>query len=132
MTTFTWKITQLERELADGYVFTAHYSVDAGSGIQSYGSVRFERPQEQMIPYEELTEEIVINWVKDFSGPEVAAIEAAMQDRIDETLTPTIAEGLPWGTNDYVLLVRARNEDGTYKADDPSTPEVDEAWIQPD
>ena len=23
---------------------------------------------------------------------------------------------------------RARNEDGTYKADDPSTPDFDEAW----
>jgi hypothetical protein len=24
--------------------------------------------------------------------------------------------------------VRARNEDGTYKGDDPATPEVNEAW----
>ena len=27
--------------------------------------------------------------------------------------------------------VRARNEDGTLKADDPSTPDVNEAWEQP-
>jgi hypothetical protein len=27
-----------------------------------------------------------------------------------------------------VKKVRARNEDGTLKADDPSTPEVNEAW----
>ena len=27
-----------------------------------------------------------------------------------------------------VKKVRARNEDGTLKADDPSTPDVDEAW----
>ena len=26
-------------------------------------------------------------------------------------------------------LVRARNEDGQFIADDPSTPDVDEAWI---
>jgi len=25
--------------------------------------------------------------------------------------------------------VRARNEDGTYKGDDPATPDVNEAWI---
>jgi hypothetical protein len=31
-TTNTWKIAQLERETADGYVFTAHYTVDAGDG----------------------------------------------------------------------------------------------------
>ena len=27
-----------------------------------------------------------------------------------------------------VKKVRARNEDGTLKADDPSTPEINEAW----
>jgi hypothetical protein len=26
-------------------------------------------------------------------------------------------------------LVRARNADGTFIADDPSTPDVDEAWL---
>lgn len=26
-------------------------------------------------------------------------------------------------------LVRARNSDGTYRADDPTTPDVDEAWV---
>lgn len=26
------------------------------------------------------------------------------------------------------LLVRARNADGTFIADDPATPDVDEAW----
>lgn len=28
-------------------------------------------------------------------------------------------------------LIRARNADGTYMADDPSTPDVDEAWVTP-
>ena len=27
------------------------------------------------------------------------------------------------------LMVRARNPDGTYIGDDPSTPDIDEAWI---
>jgi hypothetical protein len=26
-------------------------------------------------------------------------------------------------------MVRARNEDGTFMADDPATPDVNEAWI---
>jgi hypothetical protein len=26
-------------------------------------------------------------------------------------------------------LVRARNADGTFMADDPSTPDIDEAWL---
>jgi hypothetical protein len=28
-------------------------------------------------------------------------------------------------------LVRARNPDGTFISDDPSTPDIDEAWVQP-
>lgn len=27
--------------------------------------------------------------------------------------------------------VRARNADGTFMADDPATPDVDEAWVMP-
>jgi hypothetical protein len=28
-------------------------------------------------------------------------------------------------------LIRARNADGTYMADDPATPDVDGAWVDP-
>lgn len=41
-TTFTWHIANLERETADGYVYTAHYTVDAKDDAYSagaYGSV---------------------------------------------------------------------------------------------
>lgn len=31
---------------------------------------------------------------------------------------------------DVAVIERARNEDGTFKADDPSTPDVDEAWVE--
>jgi hypothetical protein len=30
------------------------------------------------------------------------------------------------------LLIRARNADGTYMADDASTPDIDEAWVAVD
>ena len=33
-TTYIWKIANLERETADGYVFTAHYTVDAALQAQ--------------------------------------------------------------------------------------------------
>jgi hypothetical protein len=39
------------------------------------------------------------------------------------------ARGLnPDGTPLNAAKVRARNDDGTLKADDPSTPDVNEAW----
>jgi hypothetical protein len=44
-TTTVWNIGQLERNTADGIVFTAHYTVDANDGTYSagaYGSVGLE------------------------------------------------------------------------------------------
>jgi hypothetical protein len=101
-TVYTWNISNLERHTADGIVFTVHYTVDANDGTYSagaYGSVELEQPDpETMIPYAELTPEIVIGWVKDKLGGEekVAEIEAALQSQIDEQHSPTKAAGVPW------------------------------------
>ena len=99
-TVFTWKVAQLERETADGYVFTCHYTVNAEDGTYSsgaYGSLGLERPSKNMIPFADLTEEIVIGWVKDkFGAEKVAEIEAALQAQLDEQHAPSKASGLPW------------------------------------
>ena len=99
-TTYTWKIAQLERETADGYVFTAHYTVDAEDGTYragAYGSIGLERPEDELIPFADLTEELVVGWVKDKLGEEqVENIEAALQAQLNEQAAPTKAAGLPW------------------------------------
>ena len=99
-TTYTWKIAQLERETADGYVFIAHYTVDAEDGTYragAYGSIGLERPEGELIPFADLTEEIVVGWVKDKLGEEqVENIEAALQAQLNEQAAPTKAAGLPW------------------------------------
>ena len=98
-TTTTWNIANLERETSDGYVFTAHYTVDANDGTYSagaYGSIGFERP-ETLISYSDLTKELVVGWVKDKLGTEqVEAIEAALQAQLDEQHAPSKAAGVPW------------------------------------
>ena len=98
-TIFTWNIAQLEREVADGFVFTAHYTIDAKDDAYSsgaYGSIGFERP-DNLIPYSELTLETVVTWVKDALGSDkVGEIEAALQKQIDEQRAPSVAAGLPW------------------------------------
>ena len=101
-TTVTWNVAQMDRHTADGIVFTVHYTVDAESGDQvyragAYGSIGLERPEDDMVPFADLTEEMVIGWVKDKFGPEkVAEIEAALQAQLDEQHHPTKASGMPW------------------------------------
>ena len=98
-TTTTWNIANLERETSDGYVFTAHYTIDANDGTYSagaYGSIGLERP-ETLISYSDLTKELVVGWVKDKLGTEqVETIEAALQAQLDEQHAPTKAAGMPW------------------------------------
>lgn len=99
-TTFTWKISQLEREKADGFVFTCHYTVsaeDEAYNAGAYGSLGLERPEGSMIPFSQLTEELCVQWVKDKFGPEkVAEIEAALQAQLDEQRHPSRQAGMPW------------------------------------
>jgi len=108
MTTFTWKVANLERNVADGKVNTVHYTVNALSdtvdpnsesgGFYSagaYGSVGLDG--EVTVDFADLTEEVVIGWVKDQFGKEkVAEIEAALQNQIDLKITPVSAAGVPW------------------------------------
>jgi hypothetical protein len=99
-TVFTWGIANLERETADGYVFTAHYTITAEDGTYSsgaYGSLGFERPEGGMIPYSDLTEQQVIGWVLEkFGSEKVVEIQAALQAQLDEQRHPSKAAGMPW------------------------------------
>ena len=98
-TTYTWNIANLERETADGFVFVAHYTINSDNGTYSagaYGSLGLERP-DNLIPFDQLTEEIVVGWVKEkFGAEKVAEIEAALQAQLDEKHAPSKAAGVPW------------------------------------
>ena len=100
--TYTWHVAQLERETIDGYVFTAHYTVDAKSddavySAGAYGSIGLERPEGNLIPYSELTEDVVVAWVLQKLGDEkVLEIHAALDSQIDEQRQPTKQAGVPW------------------------------------
>ena len=96
-TTYTWAIANLERHTGDGIVFTAHWTLAATDGTYTstaYGSIGLEQPEGDIIPYADLTPEIVIGWVQD--KLDVPAIEAALQAQLDEQAAPTKAAGVPW------------------------------------
>jgi hypothetical protein len=100
-TTFEWGIAQMERHTADGIVYVVHYTVAANDGTyasSAYGSIGLEQPEGDVIPYSDLTPEIVIGWVQDKLGgtEKVDEIQAALQKQLDEQRNPTAAQGLPW------------------------------------
>ena len=98
-TTFTWNIANLERETSDGYVYTAHYTVNAADDTYSsgaYGSLGLERGG-TLVPFADLTEATVVGWVKEkLTAEKVTEIQAALQAQLDEQRQPTKAGGLPW------------------------------------
>ena len=109
MTTFTWKVANLERNLPENKVYTVHYTVNALSdqvdpnsesgGFYSagaYGSIGLDG--EVSVEFADLTEALVVEWVKTALGGEekVAEIEAALQAQIDEKVAPSKAAGVPW------------------------------------
>ena len=102
-TTFTWDIAQLERNTADGVVYTAHYTIAATDGIYSasaYGSIGLEQPDpDNIIPFAMLEKDLVIGWVQEKLGGDekIEEIEAALQVQLDEQAAPTKAQGVPWG-----------------------------------
>lgn len=107
VTTYIWNIANLERETSDGYVFTAHWTVAAVSSAtnddgepytaSAYGSIGLERPKGNLIPFEQLTHAVVLDWVKGkLDGDTVAEIETALAAQIQERMAPTKLAGLPW------------------------------------
>ena len=95
-----WEVNTLERELADGYVNKVIYRVKGIDGSEekarATGEVNLEKP-ETLIPYKDLTEEIVLGWVKTKLGTDqVAAIEKSLEDEIALINTPVTATGKPW------------------------------------
>lgn len=99
MTTYTWKIANLERHTTGDIVYSVHWilsATDEVNTVGSYGSVDKAAPAEgdPVIPFEDLTPEVVIGWVKD--ELDEAAKEAALQAQLDKLTAPTSFFGLPW------------------------------------
>tara|TARA_Y100000114_G_scaffold100697_1_gene93821 strand:- start:700 stop:1008 length:309 start_codon:yes stop_codon:yes gene_type:complete len=98
-TTYNWQIMDLERETDDGYIFKAHYSVDAIDGSKTgnyYGVVFLDKP-ETLVPYADVTLSSCIDWVKAKLGTtEVTRIETILQAELDRTKSLNTSNGMPW------------------------------------
>ncbi len=95
--TTTWKISQLDRNTADGFVTTAHWTATAVDGEHSasaYATVSWAEGT-PAIPYANLTEAEVLSWV--WEQVDKTATEASLAAQIALLKNPVKATGTPWG-----------------------------------
>ena len=96
--TIEWKIEQMDRQTSNGLVTTVHWRANASEdsySATSYGSVGLTAGQ-SLIPFADLTKEVVIGWVKDKLGEEtVTATEEGLAAQIESQKAPVSASGLP-------------------------------------
>ena len=95
----------MEHNTSDGFVIevTSAYEKQDGAG---YASDVFLNNFEDIvgpdfIPYEDLTENLVIGWVKDALGAEVVAkteleVDTLAATKKEEIENPQVEGGLPW------------------------------------
>lgn len=105
--TNTWAIVSMDCKpdvngLID-YVVTSHWTLTGTDGIYTgsvYGTASFEVDPNKpdYIPFDELTEELVIEWTQAALGAEqVATYEANVATQIENQINPPIIRPeLPW------------------------------------
>jgi hypothetical protein len=98
----TWTISTLDRNTSDGFVNTVHWTasqVDGDFTASTYSTASFTKEDGiNYVPYANLTEAAVVEWVKGSLGAEgVAAVDAALAANIAEQKAPKVATGTPWG-----------------------------------
>lgn len=96
---YTYTIANLERNAADDGVVIAHWRVTAEDGeytASSYGTVGFtpDPDAEGFVPFDQLTEAMVIGWVQ--AELDQDAIEAGLAAQIEEAKAPAVVAGTPW------------------------------------
>lgn len=102
MIEYTWKIEQCEYNAQTGAIENVHWRLNAVDGDYTdsiYGSqsLNANPNSESFIPYPEVTEQQIIDWVKNELGSErVTEIESIVMAQIEARKTPKTLTGLPW------------------------------------
>ena len=93
----TWTISTLDRDVATGFVKTAHWQATAvdGEHTASIYSTASWADGTVNIAYDALTPETVLGWV--WESVDKSATEAALAANIALQKNPVQASGTPWG-----------------------------------
>lgn len=103
MTTFNWKITRLDTRSDDvnqNIVITAWFKITGVDGMYSAtyeNGVGLGEAGEAFTPYNQLTEEQLVQWCKDKLTPEYCqTLEQGVQNKIDRLKAVNVQQNLPW------------------------------------
>ena len=94
---YEWNVVQMDRQAADGFVTTVHYTVSAVDGEYTasiYGTVGFTKEDMEYVPFADLTKEQVIGWVQESLNKDET--EANLASQIEAKKNPVSESGLPW------------------------------------
>lgn len=93
--TYNWKINALDAKVSvddvQNVVYTVHWCLIATSEneehtVSNIGTHSVEYDADNFVPYEDLTEEIVIGWLED--GLDVDSMKASLDAQIEKLITP--------------------------------------------
>ena len=97
--TYVYAVTNMQRDLATGIVVSAEFTVTASNGIASFttnNQTAFPYPKADPTPYDELTEDDVIVWIKELVGTQSEEqADAELEAYIIRTAS-VIVNGTPW------------------------------------
>jgi hypothetical protein len=95
--TTTWTISTLDRDVATGFVKTAHWQATAVDGDYSASTYATSSWADgtPTTPYSDLTQEEVLGWIW-ANGVDKTEVEASLQAQIDAQKNPVSATGVPW------------------------------------
>jgi len=104
-----FKILNLKRKPENGLVIEVTWVMNFKLNDESdrkIGMIKLEGDENTpgFIPFEELTEELVLDWVKiELGEDKIEEIEShyktIMEERIERKSNPEFLKGLPWGDN---------------------------------
>lgn len=102
----TWKIANTKRKTASGLIIEVIYIMNfelEGESDRHVGIAQFEGDPAApgFVPFEQLTEGVVLGWVKAQLGDErIASItadaETRLQEKVEKKKNPETLSGLPW------------------------------------
>ena len=107
-TKVTWKVLNLKRQIESGYVYSVDFAINGSNDFHTHSmsaTLGLEKP-ENLVPYNELTETIILKWIQDklnaenakdnVRNPSSADIGNQVKGIIQEKTTPTLGDGVPW------------------------------------